>query len=211
MTGDPDKPGDGRFEDITPAERLASEAPEPKAQTEEASILKGVDLEDLCDATEKAIEDGGGFGWLRMPPRETLERYWQGVLANPVRRLFVARLDGVIAGSAQLIKPTRNNEAQAFAAQLMSAFIAPWARGYGLARRLTETVEIAAKAEGIAVLKLDVRETQQAAIRLYDSMGYHRYAIDPVYARVGGRFVRGYCYAKVLDPAVSVTWGPAPE
>lgn len=179
---------------------------ELQAGSREADTLKGADLEDLCDATEKAIEDGGGFGWLRVPSRETLERYWQGVLANPTRRLFVARLDGVIAGSAQLTKPTRNNEAQAFAAHLMSAFITPWARGHGLARQLTERVEAAARRESVAVLKLDVRETQSAAIRLYDSMGYTRYAIDPVYARVGGEFVRGFYYAKVLDPSVKVDW-----
>ena len=26
------------------------------------------DLEDLCDAAESAILDGGGFGWLKPPP-----------------------------------------------------------------------------------------------------------------------------------------------
>ena len=26
--------------------------------------LKGTDLEDLCDAAEAAIADGGGFGWI---------------------------------------------------------------------------------------------------------------------------------------------------
>ena len=27
------------------------------------------DLEDLCEATEEAILDGNGFGWLTPPPR----------------------------------------------------------------------------------------------------------------------------------------------
>ena len=43
----------------------------------------------------------------------------------PDRALFVARLDGVIAGSAQLVRPTRNNEAQAHSAQLTTSFVAP--------------------------------------------------------------------------------------
>jgi hypothetical protein len=94
----------------------------------------GTDLEDLCDATEAAIGDGGGFGWVEAPPRHVLEAYWRGVLLVPERSLFVARLDGTICGSAQLARPPRNNEAQAFAAQMMSNFIAPWARGHGLAR-----------------------------------------------------------------------------
>ena len=69
------------------------------------------DLADLCEATETAILDGGGFGWLKPPGRTVLERYWQGVLLVPERELFVARLDGVIAGSAQLVRAPRNNEA----------------------------------------------------------------------------------------------------
>ena len=30
----------------------------------------GTDLDDLCEATESAITEGGGFGWLRPPPRQ---------------------------------------------------------------------------------------------------------------------------------------------
>ena len=73
-------------------------------------------------------------------------RYFRGVLLVPERELFVARLDGVIVGSAQLVRPPRNNEAQAFAATLMHSFIAPYARGHGLARLLTERRRGAARA-----------------------------------------------------------------
>src|SRR5690606_40638746 len=52
--------------------------------------LSPSDLNDLCDATDAAIEGGGGFGWLRPPMREGLERYWQGVIAAPTRWLFIA-------------------------------------------------------------------------------------------------------------------------
>ncbi len=38
--------------------------------------LSDLDLADLCDATEAAIIDGGGFGWLTPPSRHVLERYW---------------------------------------------------------------------------------------------------------------------------------------
>ena len=37
------------------------------------------------------------------------------MLLVPERRLVVGRLDGIIAGSAQLSRAPRNNEAQAFA------------------------------------------------------------------------------------------------
>ncbi|MEL0110451.1 MAG: hypothetical protein VW835_01855, partial [Rickettsiales bacterium] len=99
---------------------------------EQIEAIAGNDLNDLCDAAEAAISEGGGFGWVDVPPRQVLETYWRGVLLVPERKLFISRLDGVIAGSAQLVRPTKNNEAQAHAAALTTNFVAPWARGYGV-------------------------------------------------------------------------------
>ena len=73
-----------------------------------------------------------------------------------------------MVGSAHLVRPPRNNEAQAHAAHLMHSYIAPYARGHGLARMLTTAVEERARELGYHVLNLDVRETQEAAIRLYE-------------------------------------------
>jgi ribosomal protein S18 acetylase RimI-like enzyme len=167
---------------------------------EKVESLSATDLADLCEATEAAIAEGGGFGWVRKPQRETLEKYWRGFLLVPGRALFVARLDGVIAGSAQLVRPPRNNEAQAFSAQLTSTFVAPWARGHGLARGLLAAVEQAARRQRVAILNLDVRDTQLAAIRLYESAGYTRWGTHPAYARVAGKIVPGHFYYKRLTP-----------
>src|SRR5262249_27485009 len=125
--------------------------------------FSGTDLDDLCEATESAIAEGGGFGWLKPPPRQVLENYWKGVLVVPERRLVIGRLDGIIAGSAQLSRAPRNNEAQAFAGTLTSAFVAPWARGRGLGRGIVRAVETLARELGLAVLNLDLRDTQRAA------------------------------------------------
>ena len=43
-----------------------------------------------------------------------------------------------------------------------------------------------------------MRETQAAAIRLYESMGYTRWGEHPAYARVSGQTVRGMYYYKTL-------------
>jgi len=157
------------------------------------------DLEDLCEATVAAIEDGGGFGWIKAPARQVLENYWNGVLLVPERSLFAARLNGTICGSVQLVAPPRNNEAQAFAAQLTGNFLAPWSRGHGLARRMVEAVEDAARVAGFAVLNLDVRATQDAAIGLYESMGFTRWGTHPAYARVDGKVIQGHFYFKRLS------------
>ncbi len=175
-----------------------SGSPAPKKAVEPVESFAGTDLEDLCDAAEDAIKAGGGFGWVAAPPRHIMEAYWRGVLLVPERRLFVARLDGTICGSAQLSRPPRNNEAQAFAAQLTSNFIAPWARGHGLARRIVLAVEEAARAAGFAILNLDVRATQEAAIQLYESLGYVRWGTHPAYARVDGKPIPGHFYFKRL-------------
>ena len=42
--------------------------------------LSEVDLADLCNITEQAINAGGGFGWLRVPTREVLNEYWKKLL-----------------------------------------------------------------------------------------------------------------------------------
>ena len=170
----------------------------PTTAVERLERFAATDLHDLCDAAEAAIKGGGGFGWLSVPPRHIMEAYWRGVLLVPERQVFVARLDGTICGSAQLARPPRNNEAQSFAAQLSGNFIAPWARGHGLARRLVIVVEDAARAAGFTILNLDVRDTQTAAIQLYESLGYVRWGTHPAYARVDGREILGHYYFKRL-------------
>jgi ribosomal protein S18 acetylase RimI-like enzyme len=176
--------------------------PLPRIGFERLTQYAGTDLDDLCEATESAILEGGGFGWLKPPPRATLESYWKGMLLVPERRLVVGRLDGVIAGSAQLSRAPRNNEAQSFAGTLTSAFVAPWARGRGLGRGIVGEVERLAREMGLMVLNLDLRDTQTAAISLYENMGYTRWGTHPVYARVDERIVPGHYYYKIIDPAV---------
>lgn len=171
---------------------------EPEPLVERLTEFTEDDLHSLCEATDAAIIDGGGFGWISPPGRLALETYFRGVLLVPERELFVARLNGGIVGSAHLVRPPRNNEAQAFAAHLMHSFIAPYARGHGLARQLTLAVEERARELGYHVLNLDVRETQDAAIRLYESLGYVRWGVHPEYALVRGRVVRGFYYYKRL-------------
>lgn len=172
---------------------------EPSPSVEHVESFQSGDLNDLCDATDAAIEGGGGFGWVDLPTREVLERYWRGVLTMPVRKLFVARLDGVICGTCQLIRPRGNNEAQSHAVHLTTNFMAPWARGHGLAAQLVNAAETYARKEGFSVINLDVRETLTEAMRLYEMMGYRRIGEHPAYAHVNGRVIKGYYYCKVIN------------
>ena len=170
----------------------------PQFLVEHVEELDDEDLAALCEATDAAIIDGGGFGWINPPGRRALESYYRGILLVPERELHVVRMDGVIVGSAHLVKPPRNNEAQAFAAQLMHSFVAPYARGHGLARMLTEGVEARARDLGYHVLNLDVRETQGAAIHMYETLGFERWGTNPNYAMVRGKTVQVFYYCKRL-------------
>ncbi len=180
----------------------------PRIEIQLVHELSDSDMSDLCDAAETAIVDGGGFGWLKPPPRESLERYWRGVLLVPERLLVVGRLDGRIAGLAQLVLPPRNNEAQARIATITSNFVAPWARGLGMARGITAACERAARRHKMRFINLDVRETQQAAIQLYESLGYLRWGTNPNYAVVKGSVVAGHYYTKALGRSDRATAAP---
>lgn len=182
------------------SDQIIKKPADPQLIVEQVTSLNAPDMNDLCDATDAAIEGGGGFGWLTLPARDILERHWSGVMAMPARFLFVARLDGVICGTCQLIKPPANNEAQRLNLQLTTHFVAPWARGHGLARLLVEEAERTALEEGFGVINLDVRETMTSAIALYESMGYERFGTHPHYAVVDGEMLEGYYYTKLLDP-----------
>lgn len=175
-----------------------SALPAPQIAVERATALDGPDLDALCDATDAATVDGNGFGWLKVQPRDHMERYWKGVLLVPERLLWVGRLEGIVAASAQLQLPSRFNEAQAHSPQLTTHFVAPWARGHGLAALLLEAVEEHCRAAGFTHLRLDVRATQRRAIEVYEAAGFVRWGELASYARVDGRPVAGFFYVKEL-------------
>lgn len=160
------------------------------------------DLNDLCDATDAAIDGGGGFGWVDLPSRDILESYWKGVITAPTRQLFIARLDGTICGTTQLVLPPKNNVAQGHIIQLTTNFVAPWARGYGLAKMLLEEVEKKSFRDGYAIINLDVRETMDRAISLYEAMGYEQFGLHPYSVRSKGKTVKSRYYYKVIDPKI---------
>ena len=111
---------------------------------------------------------------------------------------LLGRLDGRAVGSIQLVKPAPAHEAGRFAASIDAHFVAPSARGHGLARMLLDAAEDSARRQGYSVMRLDVRETQERAIRLYESRGYERWGTLDRYHRVEGAMIAGHFYIKDL-------------
>ena len=60
-------------------------------------------------------------------------------------------------------------------------------------------VEATAREASLRVINLDVRETQERAIQIYEDLGYRRWGTLPHYAWVEGRWVTGFYYTKDLD------------
>jgi len=158
--------------------------------------ISNTDLADLCYNTEQAIKAGGGFGWITVPPREVLKKYWNGMLLVNTNTLIVGRLNGDIAGSLQLSFYPPNNEAQKTIAKIQSHFIAPWARGYGLAKTMIDYAIVKSKENNKQSIQLDIRETQTAAIKLFESKGFIKWGENPAYAFVNGSSIKGYYYYK---------------
>ena len=167
-------------------------------KTEIISSINDTDLADLCNITEQAIKAGGGFGWLKVPPRGVLKKYWKGSVIIPNRKLIVGRLNKAIAGTLQLIFSPSNNEAQQKNFNIISHFVAPWGRGFGLAKAMIDNAESIGLEYGAKCAHLDVRETQEAAIKLFESKGYSKWGTNPFYALVNGKNIKGYYYFKKL-------------
>mgnify|MGYP000926695785 CR=1 FL=1 len=178
---------------------------------ERAQSLTEDDYHALCEATDAAILDGGGFGWVKPQGRTVLERYFRGVMLVPERSLFVVRQNGTIVGSAQLVRPPRNNEAQAMGAGLMHFHVAPYARRLGLGGLLLDEIVQCARAMGYQFLNLDVRESQVAAIALFRSRGFEQWGTHPVYALVDSRICRGLYFVKRLQEQSRLTHYAAPS
>tara|TARA_B100000575_G_scaffold293658_1_gene305804 strand:+ start:12347 stop:12883 length:537 start_codon:yes stop_codon:yes gene_type:complete len=160
--------------------------------------LSEVDLADLCNITEQAISAGGGFGWIRVPTRQILNQYWNKVTNDKLSNLIVGRLNGVIAGTLQLTYEAINIESRKNIAQIKRHFVAPWARGYGLAKSMIDFSEQKAKEDNIKSIQLAVRETQEAAVQLFSSKDYNIWGENPYYAFINGSFVKGIYFYKNL-------------
>ena len=88
---------------------------------------------------------------------------------------------------------------------MTTVFVAPWARGHGLAQSLVMAAEAEARERGFAVIQLDVRDTQKAAIRLYENRGYQRWGTNPFYALVDDTMISGHYFCKILKEPAAIS------
>ncbi|WP_242390356.1 GNAT family N-acetyltransferase/peptidase C39 family protein [Polymorphum gilvum] len=112
-------------------------------------------------------------------------RSFRRFLDSPTARLLVAEADDRIAGYALIL--LRRGTALA---RLYSLAVDPEARGTGMAARLLKACEQAAFDDDRIVLRLEVREDNAAALRLYARSGYRRCGVVPDYYEDGCTAIR---------------------
>ncbi|MCI1188696.1 GNAT family N-acetyltransferase [Hymenobacter sp. DH14] len=142
------------------------------------------------------MQASGNFQWSVDYPNEAVFR--ADIEHN---HLWVAELDGAIAGVAALTQDQDEEYAQADWDVTQPALVThrlavdPAAHGRGVALALMEQAEKQATAEGLHVLRVDTNSENAATQRLFPKLGY-RFAGEITLAfRPGLRF---FCYEKRL-------------
>ncbi len=143
------------------------------------------------------MQASGNFQWSTDYPNETVFR-------NDIERnhLWVAELDGAVAGLAALTQDQDPEYAQADWDVTEPALVThrlavdPAAQGRGVALALMEQAETQAAAQNLRVLRVDTNSENAATQRLFPKLGY-RFAGEITLAlRPGLRF---FCYEKRLE------------
>jgi ribosomal protein S18 acetylase RimI-like enzyme len=100
-----------------------------------------------------------------------------GEYAPPRGALFIARVDGEVAGCCAL-RPLDNAD-YPDAAEMKRLYVRKPFRGFGLGRQLAEAAMDAARQAGYACVLLDTLDDMEAARALYDDLGFED--IPPYY------------------------------
>lgn len=155
---------------------------ELRAEAAEAEIPALAHLLAAC------VAGGASVNFLQRFPEAEAAAWWRAkvipALARGERRLLVARVGGVLIGTAQLDLATPPN--QAHRADVSKVLVHPDARRRGAARALMLALEAIAVAEGRTLLTLDT-VTGSAAEHLYRGLGYTLAGVIPDYARAADR------------------------
>jgi ribosomal protein S18 acetylase RimI-like enzyme len=114
-------------------------------------------------------------------------------LASPTAEVMVAEQDGELAGTAIVLFRPRSS-----VARLYSIAVAPHLGGRGLGTMLLAAAEAAAVERGCGAIRLEVHETNAAALSRYRKSGYREFGRHAGYYQDGGDALR---FEKPLAPA----------
>jgi ribosomal protein S18 acetylase RimI-like enzyme len=141
------------------------------------------DLEELGALLHDCVRAGASVSFVLPFSTEEAVAFWRDQVLpaalRGTRRVLVARIDGVIAGTVQLDLDTPPN--QPHRAEVKKLLVHPRARRRGAGRALMEAAEAEARAARRTLLTLDTAVGSYAE-PLYRSMGYTAAGVIPGYA-----------------------------
>ena len=112
-------------------------------------------------------------------------RSMRRLLSSPAARVVVAEIGGRLAGAAVALVRPRSR-----VARLYSIGVVPKLSGQGVAAALLGAVETAAIAGKFRCVRLEVHETNAAAISRYRKSGYREFGRRAAYYEDGGDALR---------------------
>lgn len=136
----------------------------------------------LARILQLSVGDGSFVSFLPPLARDSALAFWRGVtraVGAGATHLFVAWLDGALAGTVQLGLDMPPN--QSHRGDIRKLLVDPAMRRRGVARALMQAAEAAAKAAGRSLLVLDTR-VDGGADRLYRDLGWSEAGTIPGYA-----------------------------
>ena len=140
--------------------------------------------EALARIMAETVEDGAAIGYMQpFAPADGLAFFTAQVFPEVRagrRKLLVARFEGAVAGSVQLITALPPN--QPHRCEVAKMMVAPAARRNGIGRALMQGVEAEARAAGKSLITLDTR-TGDHAEPLYRAAGFETAGVIPGFAR----------------------------
>ncbi|MFO7481205.1 GNAT family N-acetyltransferase [Oceanibaculum nanhaiense] len=141
-------------------------------------------LGELADLLHACVTAGASISFVQPFGIGDSEAFWRRKvkpgLADGSRLLFVARHEGLLAGSVQLNLDTPPN--QPHRAEVNKLIVHPDCRRLGIARSLMLALEEEARARGRSLITLDTR-TGDKAEPLYTALGYRTAGIIPGFSR----------------------------
>lgn len=140
-------------------------------------------LPQLASLLQDAVTHGASIGFMLPLSDEEALAYWQDVaqaIQGPHRILWIARVDGQLAGTVQLDLAGRVNGSHR--AEVIKLMVHTSFRQQGVAQALMNAMEQEASAAKRTTLVLDTREGDVSE-KLYIKLGYQRAGSIPEYAR----------------------------
>lgn len=105
--------------------------------------------------------------------------------------------DGSLAGVVGLAR--QDGEKMEHRAVIWGMYVAPFARGMGVGRSLmNECLTRAGKVSGLDQIHLSVVTSNEAAVRLYKTLGFQTYGTDPGVLKVGTTLYDEYMMVRTL-------------